>query len=80
MAFMTAGLLSGWIMGLFGFKGVVIAGMAQLFGITLNTLGYYFLFAMIGLINGFIFKFKRGGEQTIKFDLKEYLGKDNKKK
>lgn len=74
MAFMTASLLGGWIMGLFGFKGVVIAGMAQLFGITLNTLGYYFLFAMIGLINSFIFKFKRG----IKFDFKEYFDKDSK--
>lgn len=43
-------LLGGWILSLFGFKGVVIAGMAQVFGVTLNTLGYYFLFGMFGAL------------------------------
>jgi membrane protein implicated in regulation of membrane protease activity len=42
-------LLGGWILSWFGFKAVVIAGMAQVFGLTINTLGYYFLFAMFGV-------------------------------
>ena len=51
-------LFSGWILGLFGFKGVVIAGMAQLFGITINVLGYYFLFAMMGALKSVIWSTK----------------------
>lgn len=51
---MIGGLFIGWVMGLFGFKGVVIAGMAQLFGVTITSLGYYFIFAMIGLFTDFI--------------------------
>lgn len=44
------GLFLGWFLGLFGFKGVMIAGMAQLFGVQLTVLGYYFMFAMMGFI------------------------------
>lgn len=49
-------LFLGWFLGLFGFKGVVIAGMLQLFGIKISVLTYYFIFAGLGvvawLING----------------------------
>lgn len=84
MAGMALGLLSGWIMGLFGFKSVVIAGMLQLFGATITSLGYYFIFAMLGLINSFIYKLKRKqNEATVKFDFNKYwndaLNKDKKK-
>lgn len=52
------GLFGGWVLGLFGFKGVVIAGMAQLFGITINTLGYYFMFASMGALKSVIWSTK----------------------
>lgn len=48
MLSIAGALLGGWILGLFGFKGVVIAGMAQVFGVALNTTGYYFLFGALG--------------------------------
>lgn len=43
-------LLGGWVLSLFGFQGVVIAGMLQVFGVTINALGYYFLFGMFGAL------------------------------
>lgn len=43
-------LLWGWILGLFGFKAVIITGMAQVFGVSIDVLGYYFLFAILGLV------------------------------
>lgn len=43
-------LLGGWVLGLFGFKAVVTAGMLQIFGVTINTLGYYFLFGTFGAL------------------------------
>lgn len=46
----VGGLLVGWILSLFGFKAVVVAGMAQLFGVSINGLGYYFIFALLGVI------------------------------
>jgi len=52
-------LLGGWILSLFGFQGVVIAGMAQLFGVALNTLGYYFLFGGLGAIKSLVILAKR---------------------
>lgn len=52
------GLLLGWILGLFGFKGVMVAGFAM-FGVKLTVLGYYFVFAILGFINGIILKIKR---------------------
>lgn len=66
---MIGGLLLGWIMGLFGFKGVVIAGMAQLFGVTITSLGYYFIFAMIGLVTSLIRLFR--GKNTVEVKLND---------
>ena len=54
MVSIIGALFGGWILSLFGFKGVVVAGMAQLFGITINTLGYYFMFAMLGALKSVI--------------------------
>lgn len=71
-------LLVGWIMGLFGFKGVVIAGMAQLFGVTLTSLGYYFLFALFGAVNHFILVSKRVAKIDSNFD--KFLKGDSKLK
>jgi hypothetical protein len=43
-------LLIGWILSLFGFKAVVILGMAQVFGVTITSTGYYFLFGLWGAL------------------------------
>lgn len=55
----VSGLLLGWFLGLFGFKGVAIAGMAQLFGVKLTVLGYYFIFAILGAIHSIISRFRK---------------------
>lgn len=60
------GLFIGWFLGLFGFKAVMIAGMAQLFGVALTSLGYYFIFAMMGFIFALVrmIFFRRNQEQV----------------
>ena len=63
-------LFTGWFLGLFGFKGVVIAGMAQIFGISINVLGYYFLFAIIGVLNWIMLNLKMNKKINL-------LNKDN---
>lgn len=68
------GLLGGWILGLFGFKAVVIAGMAQVFGVTINVLGYYFLFAMMGALKS-VATFFNPSRHQIKDSNTEKLGK-----
>lgn len=60
------GLLGGWILGLFGFKAVVIAGMAQVFGVTLTNLGYYFLFGAVGALKSVVSFFGKGLPQLKK--------------
>ena len=71
------GLFTGWVLGLFGFQGVVIAGMSQLFGITINALGYYFMFAMMGVIKSIIMTVK---SKPLKLDLDpNKLNNKNKK-
>ncbi len=77
------GLLGGWILGLFGFKAVVIEGMSQVFGVTLNVLGYYFLFGLMGatksVVSYFSFRKKSENSNGTKFDLNELLkNKKNK--
>lgn len=76
MLFMAMSLLGGWIMSLFGFKAVVVTGMAQLFGVSITSLGYYFIFAMIGLVNSFIIK-ARGNKNAVNIKLDEFLNKHN---
>lgn len=79
MLSIAGSLLAGWILKLFGFNAVVTAGMAQVFGVTINTLGYYFLFGMIGAIKSVVAYVGKGIvidlNKTFKFD-KE---KNNKK-
>lgn len=42
-------LLGGWILGLFGFDSLLIAGMAELFGVTMTGAGYYTIFGLVGM-------------------------------
>lgn len=60
MLTIAGSLLAGWILKLFGFNILVTAGMAQVFGVTINTLGYYFLFAMLGAFRSVGFSFSQG--------------------
>lgn len=71
------GLFTGWFLGLFGFKSVVIAGMAQLFGITINALGYYSLFAMLGALRSLIMTAKSKPAE-LNFDFKDLKNKNKK--
>ena len=68
------GLLGGWILALFGFESVVIAGMAQLFGITINATGYYFLFALMGAIKSILIFVNRKPSE-VKFNLDDWKKK-----
>ena len=69
------GLLGGWILALFGFESVVIAGMAQLFGVTINATGYYFLFALMGAIKSVIMTAK---SKPLNINFDELKDKDKK--
>ena len=68
------GLLGGWILALFGFESVVIAGMAQLFGITINATGYYFMFALMGAIKS-ILAFLNRKPSEVKFNFDDWKKK-----
>ena len=68
------GLLGGWILALFGFESVVIAGMAQLFGITINATGYYFMFAIMGAIKSIIVTAKSKPSE-LKFNTDDFKNK-----
>jgi hypothetical protein len=79
MLTIVGSLLAGWILKLFGFNAVVTAGMAQVFGVTINTLGYYFLFGMIGALKSIGMAF--GGGIKLNFNaLKDNLEKAKAKK
>ena len=69
MLSIIGGLFGGWVLALFGFESVVIAGMAQLFGITINATGYYFMFALMGAIKSVIMTAKsKPSEFNLNFD------------
>jgi hypothetical protein len=53
-------LLVGWFLKLFGFNAVVTAGMAQIFGVTISSLGYYFLFSVLGALKSVGLSFSGG--------------------
>lgn len=53
-------LLGGWILQLFGFDAVVQTGMLELFGKTISTTGYYFMFGAMGAIKS-VFSMIGGG-------------------
>jgi hypothetical protein len=46
---MIGALVIAWILSWFGFDKIVIDGMQQFFSITINTNGYYFGAALIGI-------------------------------
>lgn len=50
MFFITASLLGGWILSLFGFDGAVEVGMKEVFNVEISQTGYYFLFGLIGAL------------------------------
>ena len=48
------GLVVAWIISLFGGDALLIQGMSELTGKQISTEGYYTIFALLGLIGGFI--------------------------
>jgi hypothetical protein len=52
-------------LGLFGFKAVVITGMGQLFGLSVTSLGYYFLFAIMGALNNLVMSLRKKKVETV---------------
>ena len=48
------GLLSGWILSLFGFIELVQGAMLELFNMPITSTSYYFIFALVGFIVGAI--------------------------
>jgi len=48
------GLIVGWIISLFGGDALLIQGISELTGKQISTEGYYTIFALLGLIGGFI--------------------------
>ncbi len=62
-------LLIAWFMNLFGFGSVVITGTSEIFGLELSLTGYYFLFALLGLIRSLIANIR--GDNDIREALKE---------
>lgn len=87
MLFILASMLGGWILSLFGFKAVVITGMAQVFGVSLTSTGYYFLFALKGVLCE-VFAYGRKkvnvseplNEGVLAKSLKKAFEKENKRK
>lgn len=67
--FIVGNLLGGWILSLFGFKGLLIAGMSQIFGITITNAGYYTIFALVGMLQSIAIQIR--GKKVIKFTDKE---------
>lgn len=74
MLYIALSLFGGWILSLFGFDAVVMAGMLELFGKTISTTGYYFLFGLLGALKS-LFRYFRE-QPTIEFTPK---GKVKKK-
>lgn len=48
----VSALLAGLILSWFGFDKLVINGMKEIFGVSISTTGYYFLFAILGALRG----------------------------
>lgn len=46
----ASALTAGWILSWFGFDDLVIKGAKEIFGMTISTTGYYFLFAILGAL------------------------------
>ncbi|MBS4534061.1 hypothetical protein GOQ29_00340 [Clostridium sp. D2Q-14] len=44
------GLLFAWLLSIIGFKGIIINGINELFGLSISMAGYYVLFGIIGFI------------------------------
>ncbi len=55
-------LFVAWFLNLFGFGTMFITGLNQWTGITITLSGYYFIFAVIGIIKNIIEKFSYNKE------------------
>lgn len=64
------GLFSAWILSIFNFDGITINALNEIFGITISTNTYYFIFAVTFGIGGWIsdisenFKYAKKQEQN----------------
>ena len=59
LAYILGALLVAWFLGLFGFDGLMIEGLQQLFGISIGLSGYYMLFVLTWVVIGIIHAIKR---------------------
>lgn len=73
MFYILINLLVGWILSLFGFNDLVINGMDEVFGVSMAQSGYYFLFALMGMV-----RYTLGN--TFSVDIKELVNNHKKKK
>lgn len=55
MVFILFWLLNAFLLGLFGFDTMFINGAEEVFNLEITKTGYYFLFAVIGILKGFAF-------------------------
>lgn len=49
-------LLAGLFLSLFGFDDLIINGMHEIFGVTITSTGYYFIFGIVGVLRSFVHK------------------------
>lgn len=54
MLLIIGSMLGGWILQLFGFDLLVATGMMELFGVAITKTGYYFMFALIGMMRSIV--------------------------
>lgn len=62
-------LFVAWFLGLFGFDDMIITGLTQWGGPEITITGYYFAFAVIGIIKNIIEKFHYN--DSLKLAIKE---------
>jgi len=43
-------LIIAWFLSIFGFDTLIIEGTKELFNMDITTTGYYFIFALIGIL------------------------------
>lgn len=67
-------LLGAWILSWFGFDNLFIHGVNELFGLDLSTAGYYFIFALFGMLKNVLYILKPKAE--IKFSNKNKNGNE----
>lgn len=81
MLYVAGALLAGWILNLFGFDGLVISGMLELFNLEITKTSYYFIFGIIGMLK-FVVATPKGEVKKMKSwsEIKEEAERDTQKK